>query len=100
MILSTKPSVVRRSVSGAEVCERERREGRLTYQEEFANREMSMDYAQLVWHHYLSAGADLTPISTLREQDALTQSASPVASAALGEAEIPDERALKFCSVW
>lgn len=72
---------------------------RQKYREEFAHCGRSMDYAGLRWHRYLSAGTDLTSISTLEKRIAVTRPASPITTAAAAGVEISARRLLASSAV-
>lgn len=91
MVLSAERSLVRCSEGGAKVRESGRLEVRPRYREALTHCRMLMDFAQLVWRYFLSAGLNLTAILTIEEQDALTQPASPTTSLAMAGDEAPAE---------
>lgn len=55
---------------------------------------MSIEYARLLWHCYLADGIDLKAIPPLEEHEALPRLASPIASAAMVNDEVPAGRLL------
>lgn len=92
MVLPVEPSLVRCSASGAEVQKGGGSEVRPKAGKEFSHCGISTDFARLVWRHYFAAGTNLTAISTLVRQDALTQPARLITGAAMAVFEVPTER--------
>lgn len=90
--LPAEPPFVRRSASGADVREGEKHVIWSSYREEFPICRIFLKKCQGSVALLKADGTDVKPIHTLEEQDALTKSASPTASAAMGEVVVPLER--------
>lgn len=84
-------SLIRRSVSGAELREGVHLEVKSRLREEFANREMFLKSAKLAWSRYLVNKTDAKAISTLKEQNTLFVLASPISCAVIPNVVIPAE---------
>lgn len=94
MVLLAESSLVRCILSGAKVREGGWPEVRPRYREEFEHLEKPLENAHLVWRRHLAVGTELSIISTLGKQSALTRPLSPTTSAALADVEISAERSL------
>lgn len=89
MFLPTEPPLVCRSASGSEMREGGQQKAKPWNLEEFVNWRMSLEHARIANRRCLAGSTDVKAISTLKKQNALTNSASPVACAIISGDVVP-----------